>query len=120
MFCRCKRRGKASLIENTYRKKYFISKLFSFFSPAHGNVAQILSQRSRCLLKMGNHYLALEDGRRLAEMDSGSLLGHQRCAEVFQDSCHFSRAHDEYLRCFQVRKISIILQLLVFFLLSSA
>ncbi len=113
--------GKSVLyVEHLEKKVLFHHKTIFLFSPAHGSVAQILSQRSRCLLKMGNHYLALEDGRRLAEMDSGSLLGHQRCAEVFQDSCHFSRAHDEYLRCFQVRKISIIVQIIVFLLLSSA
>ncbi len=66
------------------------------------NIHQILSQRSKCLLKMGSLYLALEDGRRLAEEDPGSAAGHQRMAEVYQSSCHFTRAHDSYLRCFQL------------------
>ncbi len=51
---------------------------------------------------MNNHYLALEDARRLTDLEPASPAGHQRLAEVYQATGHFDRAHDCYLRCFQL------------------
>jgi hypothetical protein len=35
----------------------------------------ILCQRSRCLLKMESHYLAMEDAKKAIQLDSELLLG---------------------------------------------
>ncbi len=53
-------------------------------SPAQDDTyAHALAQRSRCLLKIGNHYYALQDARRAAELDPDATQGYQRLAEVY-------------------------------------
>ena len=82
----------------------FVIPLYSFIILliAQQQIGQILSARSKCLLKMGNHYLALQDALRLSDLEPSSVAGHLRAAEVYHDSCHFGLAHDAYLRCFQL------------------
>jgi len=62
----------------------------------------ILCQRSKCLLKMESHYLALEDAKRALQLEPDHLLAHQRSAEVFLSAGEHAKAHESYLKCFSL------------------
>ena len=60
------------------------------------------AQRAKCFMSSDQFYYAMEDAKRVIEIEPSHPLGHLRLAEVFYETGHFIEALPEINRCFQL------------------
>ena len=64
--------------------------------------AGLLSQRSKCLLRLEQFHHALQDAAELVRLCPDASVGHARRAEVLLAARQFDAAHAALLKCFQL------------------
>ena len=60
------------------------------------------AQRAKCFMSSDQFFYAMEDAKRVIDMEPSHPLGHLRLAEVFYETGHFLEALPEINRCFQL------------------
>ena len=63
---------------------------------------KLYTQRAKCFLQSEQYYYALEDAKKVLEMDPENSLGHLRLAEVYYETEHFVEALPVIGKCFMV------------------
>ena len=64
--------------------------------------SHMYAQRAKCFMLSDQFYYAMEDAKRVIDMEPSHPLGHLRLAEVFYETGHFMEALPEINRCFQL------------------
>ena len=63
---------------------------------------KLYAQRAKCFLQSEQYYYALEDARKVLEIDPENSLGHLRLAEIYYETEHFMEALPVIGKCFSL------------------
>ena len=64
--------------------------------------SHMFAQRSKCFMQSDQFYYAMEDARKVINLEPSHPMGHLRLAEVYYETGHYLEALPEINRCFQL------------------
>ena len=64
--------------------------------------SHMFAQRSKCFMQSDQFYYAMEDARKVIDLEPSHPMGHLRLAEVYYETGHYVEALPEINRCFQL------------------
>ena len=101
--------------ENCMKEEKFAEAFFHWTKAIHLAVAgktnsgggpevesKMYAQRAKCLLQSDQYYYALEDAKKVLDLDPQNAMGHLRLAEVYYETGHFMEALPVIGKCFQI------------------
>jgi tetratricopeptide (TPR) repeat protein len=104
-----------SKAENCMKEEKFAEAFFHWTKAIHLAVAgktnsgggpevesKMYAQRAKCLLQSDQYYYALEDAKKVLDLDPQNAMGHLRLAEVYYETGHFMEALPVIGKCFQI------------------
>ena len=65
----------------------------------------MFAQRSKCFIQNEQFFFALEDAKKVIELDANNIMGHLRLAEVYFETGHYTLALPEISKCFTLSQV---------------
>ena len=92
--------------ENCMKNEAYTEAFFHWTKAIHLAGDQVnshmYSQRSKCFMQSDQFYYAMEDARKVIDLEPSHPMGHLRLAEVYYETGHYMEALPEINRCFQL------------------
>lgn len=102
MIAEVKNKAEKCMTEEKYTEAFFHWTKAIHISEQNGqnNLVEMFAQRAKCFLQAEQFFYAMEDAKKVLELEPNSALGHLRLAEVYFETGNYMDALPVIGKCF--------------------